>query len=41
MPIRLPNSAELKKLAKLCGFELSPNELGNFRELMCSNSDLI
>ena len=34
MPIRLPKSAELKRLAKLCGFELSPNELGNFRELM-------
>ncbi len=34
MQIRLPNSAELQKLAELCGFELSRDELKSFRELM-------
>ena len=34
MQIILPNSAELQKLAELCGFELSRDELKSFRELM-------
>ena len=34
MPIKLPNTAELQKLAENCGFELSPDDIDKFRELM-------
>ena len=34
MPINLPSADELKQLAEVCGFELSPEDIENFHELM-------
>ena len=34
MPVSLPNSEELQRLAETCGFELSADELERFRGLM-------
>ena len=34
MTIGLPSSTEMQELAELCGFELSPDDIDKFRELM-------